>query len=382
MTKTLGDFQTDSMGVDYPDYFQGYGTSFTKYTDSCYGIGATEAEALDDCLEALSQCLDFDDITEERIRDEFGTPDDTEMAPDEAFFHVGIKWTIREEDRLERVMKLTDCPVVYSRYDRDDTGAWGYISRADGSASYGDFKPVKWHTDPRDVNRELYFFVPYASGSDYSGSTVERSNYVVFLAENVQDWIHEVYGDFGTYAVAVSVNGLLSADEDVFDLICDTIEKLEDYPLIDDEALSQLEMEGTDEAWTSWVQSDFVRGLEKHFEGVDFEFPHDGLLREFFEKMAERANEYWYCEGCGRDTYIAIDRVIAKIDFADVEQWAIRYEVVFNAPDGNREDYFDENAAKNRVESLRANGIMGAFYNVIAPQIDGAEFGIVEGGTS
>ena len=46
-------------------------------------------------------------------------------------------------------------------------------------------------------------------GSDYSGSTVERSNYREFLEEfGEQDGVHEVYGGHGTFAVAVRVDAI------------------------------------------------------------------------------------------------------------------------------------------------------------------------------
>ena len=99
------------------------------------------------------------------------------------------------------------------------------------------------------------------------------------------------------------------------------------------------------------MRGDFVRELEGKF-AVDFEFPDGYPLRKFFEEMCERANEYWYCEGCGYDMYIQLSHVVAKIEFADVEKWAIRYEVVFNDPDENREDYFVESDATERVNAL------------------------------
>jgi len=42
-------------GAEHPDYFQGYGTSFTHWTDCSTGIGSTVGEALEDCLEGLAQ---------------------------------------------------------------------------------------------------------------------------------------------------------------------------------------------------------------------------------------------------------------------------------------------------------------------------------------
>ena len=107
----VGDFQVESLGVEWPDYFQGYGLGpRSKFNYCAYGIGDTEEEALADCLDmAAQQGFDVDGETEERIRAEYGPADDSETAlealgveeeTDETpFYHVGIKWNCREEER-------------------------------------------------------------------------------------------------------------------------------------------------------------------------------------------------------------------------------------------------------------------------------------------
>lgn len=45
------DYQTTDYGIDNADYFQGHGTSFTKYAHCALGSGDTYAEALNDALE-------------------------------------------------------------------------------------------------------------------------------------------------------------------------------------------------------------------------------------------------------------------------------------------------------------------------------------------
>jgi hypothetical protein len=106
MGQKLADFVVESLGVQYPDYFQGYGTAFTSYNNSTYGIGYTEAEALDDCIDTMADMCGFafSEDDEKRIRAAFGVCDaDTTVADDlgldedddcdvDAYFHVGIKW--------------------------------------------------------------------------------------------------------------------------------------------------------------------------------------------------------------------------------------------------------------------------------------------------
>jgi hypothetical protein len=115
----LGDFAVEALGVEYPDYFQGYGLGPRSKFDFCtYGIGDTEEEALADCMEMMAQVggFDFDEATEKRIRAAYGKTDaDTTVADylgideceeeaeyhdydESAWFHVGIKWTEKDVD--------------------------------------------------------------------------------------------------------------------------------------------------------------------------------------------------------------------------------------------------------------------------------------------
>ena len=206
---------------------------------------------------------------------------------------------------------------------------WGYTRRIDPdskSVSYGDLmhpadcpaSAVKYleglSTDATEEG-ELYFFLPYASGSDYSGSTVEEANHKEFLESyGEEEFVWEAHGGYNTYAVVLGLTGLLECADDTFDAILDIIEGLEDYPLINDEALSNLEFTLADEAWDCWVAGDFRRALEKKFDGVEFEWPSDSDLRTFFEKKAEEANEYWFNEGYGPDMYIRVDKIVEGID--------------------------------------------------------------------
>ena len=294
----VGDFQVESLGVEWPDYFQGYGLGPRSHFNYCaYGIGDTEEEALADCLDmAAQQGFDVDGETEERIRAEYGPADDSETAPealgveeetDETpFFHVGVKWNCREEERLKRIKKLANLEFLHyqdycpqgpsSRYS--GLQEWGYTRRIDPdskSVSYGDLmKPadcpesaVKYlealSTDATEEG-EFYFFLPYASGSDYSGSTVEKANCREFLESYGEEaFVWEAHGGFDTYAVVLGLTGLLECADDTFDAILGIIEGLENYPLIDDEALSNLECTLADEAWDCWVAGDFPRAWRR-----------------------------------------------------------------------------------------------------------------------
>lgn len=425
---TLGGLTVESLGVHHSDYFQGYGVACDReYTDCAVGIGNTEAEALEDCMETMAQScpIDFDDSVEQRIREEFGSTDDNVTAlvevgcttPDKCpecgsdisdvsfgdncvecgkefdypehvpYWHIGIKWNIREERRIERIRNLPNIqPLRYESYealypsDRHlGNQVWGYVRRADGSASYGDFKDDDWPESAEAYlgalcedsmeTEELYFYVPCASGSDYSGSTVEAANAkCIEDTYEEQEWVHPVYGGYNTFAVAIGLTGLLTCDDDTFDEFCETLEGLENYPVIDEDALYVLEAEKTDEAWESWVKGDFVRALEKEHGGcIEFEWPDDPELRSFFNEYAEKANTYWYCEGSGPDMYVDVDAVVKETDFDDYSKWAVRYEVSYNDCGEHREEFYCEDDARERTDALRADGHIGATYATVEP---------------
>jgi hypothetical protein len=397
----VGEFQVESLGVEWPDYFQGYGLGPRSTFNYCaYGIGDTEEEALADCLEmAAQQGFDVDGETEERIRAEYGPADDSETAlealgveeeTDESpFFHVGIKWNCREEERLERIKKLANLDLLrYEDYCPQGPSSrysglqeWGYTRRIDPDSkavSYGDLKPADCpenavnylgalSTDATEEG-EVYFFLPYASGSDYSGSTVEKANHKEFLESyGEEQFVCEAHGGFDTYAVVLGLTGLLECADDTFNAILDIIEGLEDYPLINDEALSTLESDLADEAWDCWVAGDFRRALEKKFDCAEFEWPSDSDLRTFFEKKAEKANEYWFNEGYGPDMYIRVDRIVEGIDLDDLADYTLLFVVTYVDVGQETEEFTSESEAIERVDSLRAAGFIGASYTVVSP---------------
>jgi hypothetical protein len=148
----VGEFLIESLGVEYPDYFLGFGLGpRSKFNYCAYGIGDTEEEAFQDCLEMVAQqgfCID--DETEARIREGYGPIDDQTTAAEyldleefddtPAYVHIGIKWNCREEERLARVKKLANVDFLHyqdycpqgpsSRYS--GLQEWGYLRRRSG----------------------------------------------------------------------------------------------------------------------------------------------------------------------------------------------------------------------------------------------------------
>lgn len=153
-------------------------------------------------------------------------------------------------------MRTVDGAPYSERY------VWDTITPADLAVwSYGDWRDAT----PDDAT---YFLVDLASWSDYSGSTVERSNYRVLL-EDYPDVCVDVHGGYGTRAVLIPADMPADFrpdddDETRADFWADMIGRLaalSDYPCLDDEDVSNLEMELAGEAWDCYISWDLRRAL-------------------------------------------------------------------------------------------------------------------------
>lgn len=102
----MRDYEVVDLGIHHPDYFQGFGVSFTEFDNCTYGIGCDPAEALDDCLEMAAQMnegeWDWDKIERDILADfpDFANPDTWPTIDypaegeeyNETYYHVGIRW--------------------------------------------------------------------------------------------------------------------------------------------------------------------------------------------------------------------------------------------------------------------------------------------------
>ena len=113
--------------------------------------------------------------------------------------------------------------------------------------------------------------------------------------------------------------------------VIETIEALESYCLISEDAHSELQLQAQEEAWESWAASDWRKLVEKALaqyapENADLYWEEERLdavpdleskLFGLFRACAEDANEYWEADGsCGQ--WINLERVAEKLDRLDL----------------------------------------------------------------
>lgn len=154
-----------------------------------------------------------------------------------------------------------------------------------------------------------YLIDDFLSGSDYSNSSLIQVSNVQVWEETFKDsegkkWC-KIHGGYGTFAIVIDTEQ--SAPE-----MNEFLDALACYPSIDDDRLSELEMEAQNEAWDNWGYKEFVKALEKRFEH-DLDFPNEKRIFTVFNETADHIGEYWINENAD-SMYINIDRIVKAVD--------------------------------------------------------------------
>jgi hypothetical protein len=188
--------------------------------------------------------------------------------------------------------------------------------------SYGDFSPLV-NFEP---TAEDYFLPDLLGGSDYSGCSVHRSNYRVFLrlfAETVG--VHDLYGGHGTFAVAIRLD--VENPE-----LWEKLDGLAEYPAIDDGDVSLLEIEEQKEAWDSWAESDYRNAVEEWHGCRTFQIDSE-RLSEVFHKVAESNGEYWADQDSGGGPWIDISKIVELTEWETLREHGAQLPEDFEEPE-------------------------------------------------
>jgi hypothetical protein len=163
---------------------------------------------------------------------------------------------------------------------------------------YGDLKDFKGEPQAND------FIMPkLCTGSDYAGDSVTVANHRAFLALfGTIAGVFDVYGGYSTYAVAIRLDAVT---EDMLEVFA----ALQDYPLINEETHSEVEMEAEDASWECYARDDFRKLAATKFPALDIEEISADELYRIFRELSDRSNTYWQNE-TGNSAYIDLDRVI------------------------------------------------------------------------
>jgi len=153
-------------------------------------------------------------------------------------------------------------------------------------------------------------FYTLAAYSDFSGGLVDRANAAYFRRK--YPWLTSYKRGFGGEDVGIHGADVANIPPDQFEALKADYLSLEDYPLLDEEGHTELEIEKRQEAWNGWIKRDYFKELRVRFpafeEAFD-EFEDQDNALGLFEDARDRAGEEWD-EDTGGDQSIHVDKVI------------------------------------------------------------------------
>lgn len=135
---------------------------------------------------------------------------------------------------------------------------------------------------------------PVTAWGDYCGSTVERSNYRV-LTEDYGEYVIEVLGGYNSQYIAVPAS-LETRNPDVWNELVEMARGLDNYPLINEEDHSLLEMEIAEEAWDAYMEWETKRDLESRLPDDMLDGVDPASLREHYYRLTHEQNYGPECE--------------------------------------------------------------------------------------
>lgn len=150
--------------------------------------------------------------------------------------------------------------------------------------------------------------IDLASGSDYSGSSAERSNYE-WCRDNwaSKEDIKFVYGAFGTYGIAYRIT---TEDPDIHE----SIHVMSEFGAIDSCYLIDVEARWIGEAKEGWTISDFRRAVEREHGDDVFEDISEETIVRLFDACYVLSDECWESQHC--DAWLDVDRLVPHFEAA------------------------------------------------------------------
>jgi hypothetical protein len=159
----------------------------------------------------------------------------------------------------------------------------------------------------------LLWLSDHALSGDYCGAPHTASNFRVLLEEfGGSPRCREAYGSYGSRSIAIDPRYL--SDE-----LLESLQSLENYPVLDEDDCGALELELQAEAWESWAERDFQRALESRLSSLCGDETAEEItesldsdqLYSLFESLREEANEYWQSQS-SPNQWIDVERIVER----------------------------------------------------------------------
>ena len=181
--------------------------------------------------------------------------------------------------------------------------------------------------DWRYVEKEVRF----CYSSDYSGSEYDRAN-ARTLSESFPFLGHlDNHGTWSESYVYLTVGELPSSDTDAgienLRELVQSVESLSEYPILDEQALYDLEAEIEEESWDAWFLSDFRAtvadnlGCDEYYLEHDFKVSDDQLKEMFYDVYSEEWDLRFQLENATSGYFEGWEDVAATVAENIVRLW-------------------------------------------------------------
>lgn len=156
-------------------------------------------------------------------------------------------------------------------------------------------------------SEEDFVEIPYTVSGDYTSfSCVSNMSNNRVLRKDFEDLIF-VYGSYSYETLFIQLKDLQKEkNQELFDII----DRLFQYPILDEQDESELINELAEQAWDNWVKYDFKRELYKYLDEDKYEL-EDYDLKSIFYKFIQITGDWFESEG--NDVYIDVDKIVQEM---------------------------------------------------------------------
>lgn len=194
-----------------------------------------------------------------------------------------------------------DHMYIFNRYGMEDEEDLSeidqvHLSHLDNARDTEIENPKLWSN--------LLYENQYLSYGDYTGGTVNRSNLQVFEAlYGSVPGVVEIYGGHGSRSIGILYSSIVP------DSLVRSLHGLEDHPVLDEEHLSNMETNISEDDWENHGRTDFERSLANV---LDLENDLDNnTLDQLYRQVSDHLGRYPEVHNDG--TYFYIDDIVEEI---------------------------------------------------------------------
>ena len=178
------------------------------------------------------------------------------------------------------------------------------------AGNHESFDSFCWFDAPEDAEQWAIVYTHNRDSSILDRCNAEAIAKALAPFEDARESRHNhwVCGWVEGFAIRVYRDGQITeAFQTYYDLQC----KMNDYPVLDESRLGEMEQDEIASSWENWAHQDFERAIEKRF-GVET----IGDVRPLWDSALDRGYAEWVQDDSGMT--INVGRIVAKLDVDDV----------------------------------------------------------------